>query len=160
PGARARREPPADPGTSPSPCWSHKRSTRPATAARPCHHLPCPPRLCQSRAPDRPPWPAREALMIVIAGSVAVRPDRREEAVRVARTMVAATRREAGCQTYRFSADLDDPNTFLIFEEWESEEALGRHFQTPHMAAFREALPGLLAGAPALRRYEIASATA
>ena len=98
--------------------------------------------------------------MIVIAGSVAVRPDRREEAVRVARTMAAATRGEAGCQTYRFSADLDDPNRFLIFEEWESEEALATHFQTPHMAAFREALPGLLAGAPSLKRYAVASATA
>lgn len=98
--------------------------------------------------------------MIVIAGSVAVRPDRREEAVRVARTMAAATRGEAGCQTYRFSADLDDPNTLLIFEEWDSEEALARHFQTPHMATFREALPRLLAGAPALKRYGVASAAA
>ena len=84
--------------------------------------------------------------MIVIAGSVAARPERREEAIRVARTMAAATRAEAGCVTYRFSADLDDPNTLLIFEEWESEEALARHFQTPHVAAFRQALPGLLAG--------------
>lgn len=98
--------------------------------------------------------------MIVIAGSVAVRPERRDEAVRVACTMAAATRTEPGCVTYRFSADLDDPNVLLIFEEWESEEALARHFQTPHMAAFREALPGLLAGVPALRRYVVASAAA
>jgi len=98
--------------------------------------------------------------MIVIAGSVAARPERREEVIRVARTMAAATRAEAGCVTYRFSADLDDPNTLLIFEEWESEEALARHFQSPHMAAFRQALPGLLAGVPALKRYGVASATA
>jgi quinol monooxygenase YgiN len=55
--------------------------------------------------------------MIVIAGSVAVRPDRREEAARVARTMAAATQQEPGCVTYRFSADLDDPNVLLLFEE-------------------------------------------
>jgi quinol monooxygenase YgiN len=95
--------------------------------------------------------------MIVIAGSVAVRPERREEAARVARTMAEATRKEAGCVTYRFSADLDDPNVMLIFEEWESEEALARHFETAHMAAFREALPGFLAGMPALRRYVVSS---
>jgi quinol monooxygenase YgiN len=98
--------------------------------------------------------------MIVIAGSVAVRPERREEALRVARTMAAATRQEPGCVTYRFSIDVDDPNTMLLFEEWETEEALGRHFQTPHMDAFRAALPGLLAGTPVLKRYDVASATA
>ena len=73
--------------------------------------------------------------------------------------MAAATRVEAGCQTYRFASDLDDPNTFLLFEEWDSDEALARHFQTPHMATFREALPGLLAGPPSLKCYEVASAT-
>ena len=52
--------------------------------------------------------------MIVIAGSVAVRPERREEAVRVACTMATATRKEPGCVSYRFSADLDDPNYFGI----------------------------------------------
>lgn len=98
--------------------------------------------------------------MIVIAGSVAVRPERRDEAIRIARTMAAATRQESGCVTYRFSVDVDDPNTLLLFEEWETEEALGRHFQTPHMEAFRAALPDLLGGAPMLRRYVVASATA
>jgi quinol monooxygenase YgiN len=98
--------------------------------------------------------------MIVIAGSVAIRPERRDDAIRAARTMAAATRGEAGCITYRFSVDVDDPNTMLLFEEWETEEALGRHFQTRHMEAFREALPGLLAGTPTLRRYVVASATA
>lgn len=98
--------------------------------------------------------------MIVIAGQVAVRPDRREDAARVAREMAAATQREAGCVAYRFSADLADPNTFLLFEEWESEEALGRHFKTPHMAEFQRQLPGFLAGAPAIKRYVVTSATA
>lgn len=98
--------------------------------------------------------------MIVIAGSVVVRADRREEAIKAARTMATATRKEAGCITYRFSVDVDDPNTMLIFEEWETEEALGRHFQTPHMETFRAALPGLLGGAPTLKRYEVAAASA
>ena len=96
--------------------------------------------------------------MIVIAGSVAVRPERRDEAVRAARAMMTATRREAGCRAYGFHADLDDPNVFLVFEEWESEEALARHFATEHMAAFGAQLPGLLAGAPRLTRYIVTAA--
>jgi quinol monooxygenase YgiN len=96
--------------------------------------------------------------MIVIAGSVSVRPERRDDAVRAARAMIAATRRETGCRAYGFHADLDDPNLFLVFEEWESEEALVRHFGTEHMATFGAQLPGLLAGPPKLTRYIVSAA--
>ena len=95
--------------------------------------------------------------MIVIAGQVAVRPDRRDEAVRAALAMAEATRKEDGCISYRFSSDLADPNTILIFEEWESDEALARHFQTEHMRVFRAGLPQVLAGASTIKRYVVQS---
>jgi quinol monooxygenase YgiN len=95
--------------------------------------------------------------MIVIAGQVAVRPERRSEAVAAALAMAEATRRENGCISYRFSSDLADPNTILIFEEWESEDALGRHFQTEHMRVFRATLPQLLAGPATVKRYVVQS---
>jgi quinol monooxygenase YgiN len=95
--------------------------------------------------------------MIVIAGKVAVRPERRHEAVRAALAMADATRKEEGCIAYQFSSDLADPNTILVFEEWENDEALARHFQTEHMRVFREQLARLLAGPPAIRRYSIES---
>ena len=98
--------------------------------------------------------------MIVIAGTVRVRSERREEAVRVALAMAKASSAEPGCHAYRFSADLVDPSTFYLFEEWEDEAALGRHFATEHMAAFRRAIPDLVAGPPAIRRYEVTSAAA
>ncbi len=95
--------------------------------------------------------------MILIAGSVSIRPDRREEAVRAARTMAEATVKELGCISYRFSADLADPAKLFIFEEWESDEALARHFQTEHMREFREKLPGIVAGASVVKRYVVTS---
>jgi quinol monooxygenase YgiN len=96
--------------------------------------------------------------MTVVAGTVRVRPEKRDEAIRVALTMARATQAESGCRTYRFYADLEDPAVFFIFEEWESEEALGAHFQTEHMAAFQAALPELVAGPPDIRFYSVASA--
>ena len=96
--------------------------------------------------------------MIVIAGTVKVRPDRRDRAVAAALRVAEATRGEPGCVSYRFSSDLADPSLFLIFEEWESDEALARHFETPHLKAFRGEMPDLVAGAPALRRYAVESA--
>jgi quinol monooxygenase YgiN len=97
--------------------------------------------------------------MIVIAGTVRIRPEKREEAVQAAVAMAEASRAEAGCVSYGFWADLVDPATFLVFEEWESEEALARHFQTEHMRVFRERLPTLVAGGLAIKRYAVASAS-
>ena len=95
--------------------------------------------------------------MIVIAGEVQVRPEARAEAVRASLEMIAETVKEPGCRAYRFSAALDDPNRIYIFEEWDSLEALGAHFQSAHMARFQAALPGVLAGPPKLVRYEVAA---
>jgi quinol monooxygenase YgiN len=92
--------------------------------------------------------------MIVIAGTVHVRADRRAEAVRVALEMARATAGEPGCVAYRFSSALDDPDTFLLFEEWESEAALTLHFASDHMRAFQAAMPSLVAGGLEIWRYD------
>ena len=46
-----------------------------------------------------------------------------------------------------------------IHEEWESAEALQRHFATPHMAEFRRELPQIVSGPASIMRYEVASVT-
>jgi quinol monooxygenase YgiN len=97
--------------------------------------------------------------MIVVAGRIRVRPETAEEARRVALRMAAATRAEPGCVSYRFYADLEDSETFFIFEEWESEDALARHFETPHMAAFQREVPRFLAGPLEIKRYVVETAT-
>ena len=94
--------------------------------------------------------------MIVIAGHVALDPARREPAIAAAREMMAETRKEPGCISYTFSADLDEPGRFRIFEEWESDEALASHFASPHMARFRQAVGGLGVREMAVQRYEVA----
>jgi quinol monooxygenase YgiN len=98
--------------------------------------------------------------MIVIAGKIAVRPEGREDARRAALAMAEATRRESGCISYAFYADLADPGAFFLFEEWESDAALAAHFQTEHMARFQQQVPALLAGPPTITRYVVESATA
>jgi quinol monooxygenase YgiN len=95
--------------------------------------------------------------MLVIAGTVKVKPEMRAEAVRAALKMARASQQESGCVSYGFSADLEDPNTFLIFEQWENEAALMAHFQTPHMAEFNGLIPRFLAAPPSINRYDVAS---
>lgn len=95
--------------------------------------------------------------MLVIAGTIRIDPARREAAVAAAVEMQEATRGEAGCISYTFSADLAEPGLFRIFEEWESPEALAAHFRAPHMAKFQGAVAGLGVREMKLQRYEIAS---
>lgn len=54
--------------------------------------------------------------------------------------MVEATNQEAGCLHYAFARDVADPDLIRISERWESEEALGAHMASAHMAEFNKAM--------------------
>lgn len=93
--------------------------------------------------------------MFVIAGHIRIDPAKRAAAVQAAKTLMEATRKEAGCAAYTFSADLEDDGLFHIFEQWESPAALDAHFKSPHMAQFQKAVPGLGVKEMALQRYDV-----
>ncbi len=93
--------------------------------------------------------------MIVIAGTVKVKGEVRAEAKRLAQDIARKSAREDGCLSYRFYADLDDADTFMIFEEWRDEAALAAHFKTPHLIAFQQHLPRLLAAPPQIKKYTV-----
>jgi quinol monooxygenase YgiN len=94
--------------------------------------------------------------MIVIAGHFVLDPGKREQVIAAAREMMSETRKEKGCISYTFSADLEEPGRFRIFEEWENEEALGAHFRAPHMARLQQAMGGLGVREMKVQRYEVA----
>jgi quinol monooxygenase YgiN len=91
--------------------------------------------------------------VIIVHGTIPIRPDCREQALELARVMAQATQAEPGCVSYDFYLGLSDANTLMLFQEWESMEALMKHFQTPHMEAFLQALPSVVAGEIITRRY-------
>ncbi len=93
--------------------------------------------------------------MIIIAGTVQINPSQRDHALQAARMMCTASEAEAGCLVYRIAEDIQQPNTFRIFELWDNEAALEAHFQTDHMATFNALLPTFLAGEPQIRRYDV-----
>ena len=92
--------------------------------------------------------------MIVIGGSIRIDPAKLDEAVGVAQKMMAETKQEPGCVQYNFSLDLADKGLVWIFEEWESEDALSKHFETPHMAEFMQAMPAFGLQVMDVNRYE------
>ena len=95
--------------------------------------------------------------MIMIAGTISVKPEMREEAIQACLAMQKATQQEEGCITYRFHADLEDPNTFFLFEEWAGQEYLSAHFKAEHMKTYRAIIPSLVNGPSNLKYYVIES---
>ena len=64
--------------------------------------------------------------------------------------LAGATRAEAGNICYRLHTT-DDPDEFLIYEQWRDDAALDFHMHTPHLTAFLADEAKLLAGQPAGR---------
>lgn len=81
--------------------------------------------------------------MIVVQGDFTIKPGKRDEAIAAMTKVAKATQQEAGCIRYNFYADLEDPNRFIVYEEWESQAHLDAHLASdnppPHMVEFRKA---------------------
>jgi Antibiotic biosynthesis monooxygenase len=65
--------------------------------------------------------------MVIVAGYFDVDPARREEFISERVESMARSRAEPGCITYAFSGDPIDLGRVLLFERWESKEALAVH---------------------------------
>jgi len=98
--------------------------------------------------------------MIVISGCFRFATEHRAAALAAALAMAAETRKEEGCITYGFFADVEDESSIRIFEEWQSQAHLDAHFQTAHMATFRETLAGLGPVERNISRYVVHEVTA
>ena len=93
--------------------------------------------------------------MIIVSGVLELGQEGREVAIEAARTMAEATRAEEGCISYAFYIDVENPNIVRVFEEWESDEALSKHFDTPHMVEFRRALADVDLRSRAIKHYVV-----
>ena len=78
--------------------------------------------------------------MIIIAGTVDVDPDKREEALVAACPHMENTRAQKGCIDYVWSADPLVAGRIYVFERWEDQECLQAHFDGPHYLAMRNTI--------------------
>lgn len=78
--------------------------------------------------------------MIIIAGTVDIDPERREEALVAASKLLEPTRAQKGCMAYNWCADSLDPGRVQVYECWENEESLAEHFQNKWYLTMRETM--------------------
>jgi len=93
--------------------------------------------------------------MIIVHGTFPLKADLRDEALILMRQMALASKMEKGCISYEFYVGLTQPNSLLLFQEWETVDALQNHFETKHMEEFLKQLPDVLDGEVSTRRYEV-----
>jgi quinol monooxygenase YgiN len=79
--------------------------------------------------------------MIVIEAIFEASPDKIKDFVSLALQTMAASRLEKGCLLYRFTADLEHPNSFTLIELWETHEDLKAHFRGNAFKRFSAELP-------------------
>lgn len=65
---------------------------------------------------------------------------------------------EPGCRRFVCAAALAEPSRFVLFSEWESQEALDTHYRSEAFADFQFSLDGLLARPSELTVYSLESA--
>lgn len=95
--------------------------------------------------------------MIVVVGRVQTDADRRDGLIQVGQTVAKASREEQGCISYRMYQDTELESEFVFVEEWESDEALQRHFATSHVREFMQAILATLVAPPDVKFHTIAS---
>lgn len=69
---------------------------------------------------------------------------------------LAATRKEPGCIVYFLNKDVDDANTFVVYERFKSVAALESHAKSAHVATVLGKITPLLDGEPAVKVYQLA----
>jgi quinol monooxygenase YgiN len=98
----------------------------------------------------------RRNRVIILAVTLPIKPECREEAKAIALQMTAETHKEPGVLRYTFHYPVDDSDTLFVYEEWKDQAALDFHNNSDHMKVFQAAIAGVLNGDVSLQKYEVA----
>ncbi len=92
--------------------------------------------------------------MIHVVAIITAKPGKREEILQAFRANVPAVHAEQGCIEYGPATDAEGmggfqtkfgPETFVVLEKWENQDALKAHAAAPHMAAYGAKTKDLIA---------------
>src|SRR3546814_9311383 len=84
---------------------------------------------------------------------IRAQPGRSGELGRRLRRLVVPSRREPGCISYDLHRADNDPDLWMVYENWRSTDDLQAHLATAHMRAFIAEAPFLVEGPLELRGF-------
>jgi quinol monooxygenase YgiN len=72
----------------------------------------------------------KESEMLAYRLKIEVKPYKPDEFIDGIRTLLRIIRKEKGCLDFSVYRDSDKENTFLVVGDWETRQAMEKHFQT------------------------------
>ena len=96
--------------------------------------------------------------MLLIAGSIRIDPDTRDDLIQAAIEVVRDLRKQVGCTRVLISADLEDASLLHLLQTWESQDALTANLKSRRIDAIRNQVGKLGVREMVLLKYEVASA--
>jgi quinol monooxygenase YgiN len=103
--------------------------------------------------------PANGTQLTLIA-FVRAKPGHGDELGRRLRTLVEPARAEPGNINYDLHRSNEDPDVWVLYENWKAPSDLAAHFELPYMKEFAAALPEVLEGDMDLRRCAMVTTVA
>ncbi|MDA1477850.1 putative quinol monooxygenase [Bacillus changyiensis] len=74
--------------------------------------------------------------MIILQAYMNVKPEKRQSFLDGIQTLLKSSRKETGNTQYQLFENTENPNHFVMLEQWEDEKALLAHQQTEHFQSF------------------------
>ena len=91
--------------------------------------------------------------MIIITGSIRMKPEHRTEAIRLGIEHSTRSRAEPGCLAHNVHVDAEDATRLVIVEEWADMAAVQAHFAVPESGGFVKEVSAIATGRPEMRIY-------
>jgi quinol monooxygenase YgiN len=95
--------------------------------------------------------------MLLIVGTFRIKPEMLSQARRAMESMIAASRKEAGCIQYSYAEDILEAGLIHVIKAWRDSAALGAHFASAHIARWRSTWPALGIADRDLTLHEVSS---
>lgn len=92
--------------------------------------------------------------MIIIHAFMKIKPESRDKFFDLTKPIIMGSQAEEGNITYRLYESTEEINTFVFLEEWEDQDAVNFHNDTPHFKEFIEKVQDHLVDPPHVNQFE------
>jgi len=92
--------------------------------------------------------------IVTVVATFEARPGKEAELKQALLSLLAPTRKEAGCINYDLHVSQDSPAKFLFHENWTSKELLDAHLKSRHIAALLPRVGELCVAPPEIKIWE------